>query len=32
MREAGINALPAVLWAGAALFVASAVWERGKGI
>ena len=30
MQSAGINALPAVMWAGAALFVASALWERGK--
>ncbi|MFM9433866.1 MFS family permease [Janthinobacterium sp. CG_23.3] len=30
MQSAGINALPAVMWAGAAVFVASALWERGK--
>ena len=31
MQTAGINALPAVLWAGSALFLASAWWERRKG-
>ncbi|MDC8759573.1 MFS transporter [Janthinobacterium fluminis] len=30
MQTAGINALPAVMWAGAAVFVASALWERRK--
>lgn len=28
MQAAGINALPAVMWGGAALFLASALWER----
>ena len=32
MQSAGINALPAVMWAGAAAFVASALWERRKGM
>ena len=30
MHTAGINALPAVLWVAAALFVLSAFWERRK--
>ncbi|MTV37489.1 MFS transporter [Duganella radicis] len=28
MQTAGVNALPAVLWAGAAIFIASAAWDR----
>ncbi|MET3134269.1 MFS family permease [Oxalobacteraceae bacterium GrIS 1.11] len=32
MRVAGINALPAVMWGGAAIFVASALWEWRKGM
>lgn len=28
MKSVGINALPAVLWAGATLFLLSALWER----
>ncbi len=32
MQTAGINALPAVMWAAAAVFVASALWERRKGM
>lgn len=28
MQTAGINALPAVLWCGAAIFIASAAWDR----
>ncbi len=32
MQSAGINALPAVLWAGAAIFLASAWWERRRGL
>lgn len=32
MQRAGINALPAVLWAGAAIFLASAWWERRRGL
>ncbi len=31
MQTVGINALPAVLWVGGALFLASAWWERRKG-
>ncbi|NRR29173.1 MFS transporter [Oxalobacteraceae bacterium] len=31
MQTVGINALPAVLWVGAALFVASAWWEHRQG-
>ncbi len=30
MEGVGINALPAVLWAGAALFIASMAWERRR--
>ena len=28
MQTAGVNALPAVLWVGAAIFIASAAWDR----
>ncbi|SHN25471.1 Predicted arabinose efflux permease, MFS family [Duganella sacchari] len=31
MQTAGINALPAVLWCGAAIFIASAFWEYRQG-
>ncbi len=31
MQSAGINALPAVLWCGAAIFVACAWWEHKQG-
>ncbi|WP_373989186.1 MFS transporter [Duganella sp. BuS-21] len=31
MQNVGINALPAVLWCGAAIFVASAWWEYRQG-
>jgi hypothetical protein len=31
MQTAGINALPAVLWCGAAIFIASAWWEYKRG-
>ena len=31
MQTAGINALPAVLWCGAAIFIASAWWEYRQG-
>ncbi len=32
MERVGVNALPAVLWCGAALFLASAGWERRKAL
>ncbi len=32
MQSAGVNALPAVMWVCAAVFVGSAVWEKKKGI
>lgn len=32
MQSVGINALPAVMWVCAALFVGSAVWERARKI
>ncbi|MEG1117691.1 MAG: MFS transporter, partial [Janthinobacterium sp.] len=32
MQSVGVNALPAVMWVCAAIFVGSAVWERRKGI
>lgn len=32
MQSVGVNALPAVMWGCAALFVASAVWERARKI
>ena len=32
MQSVGVNALPAVMWVCAAIFVGSAVWEKKKGI
>jgi MFS family permease len=32
MQTAGINALPAVLWCGAAIFIASAWWEHRQSL
>jgi len=32
MQSVGVNALPAVMWVCAAVFVGSAVWEKRRGI